>query len=569
MKLRKTAYLSFAYALTVFSAGAQTGVPDPVKRDPASIYIDAVKARMLDDIRQEESLLKDVIALKPDEAAPYHDLARIYLKQRKYDQAEALINKAINLDNKNIWYQATHAVALELQSKTEQAAKVYEQLAAIQRFNPEYIYQAARLYEASGKYREAVALIDKLAEKTGNENLILEQKQQLYLRMNDLDNAVKTARQLIKNNPEKTDYLYNLAELYNSNGQPEKALEIYQNAISQFPDDGKIQYGLALYYKNQKDIARYDEFMERAILNRQLSDEEQATMLFSYLQDAGTDSVRKNKAIAVSHKLAQMYPGNAQIIHLYGEILLNNDQSEEAREQFKKTVILEPSRFTAWQQLLFSYTDQENADSLIYYSAKALRYFPNQASVHYLNGIGHYHKKEYTTAIKSISRAIDLQPEENGGFLAEMYGLLGEIQNVTGNHDASDASYEKSLKLNPNNASVLNNYAYYLSVRGLRLSDAEKMSRKSLEIRPDESTFLDTYGWILFKQGNYSKAKEYIEKAADLNPSSDGTLLDHLGDIHYKLNDKEKAVELWKKAREKGTDNPHIDKKINDRKLYE
>jgi Tfp pilus assembly protein PilF len=104
----------------------------------------------------------------------------------------------------------------------------------------------------------------------------------------------------------------------------------------------------------------------------------------------------------------------------------------------------------------------------------------------------------------------------------------------------------------------------------VRLEEAEKMSKRSLELRPDEGTFLDTYGWILYRMGKFEKAKEYIEKAISLaKGEADGTLYEHLGDVYYKLNNVDKAVENWKKAQGKETDNPELDKKIKDKKLYE
>jgi Tfp pilus assembly protein PilF len=238
-------------------------------------------------------------------------------------------------------------------------------------------------------------------------------------------------------------------------------------------------------------------------------------------------------------------------------------------EQFKKALAIDPARFNVWQRLLFTYTDRQDADSLIKYSEKAMRFFPNQGMVHYLHGIGHFNKKSYPAAIKSLNRAIDLQPEDNTALLSDMYSSLGDIYNTLKDYKQSDSNYERSLRLNPKNATVLNNYSYYLSERGVRLADAERMSKESLVLRPGEATFLDTYGWILYKQGKYEQAKQYIEDALKANPEADGTLWEHLGDIYFKLGDGNKAVEFWKKAKEKGTENTQIDKKIQDKRIYE
>ena len=98
MLVRKKAFLLIFFYATSLHAFAQSpvdiaGVPDRSKGAEA-LYVDAVKARLLEDTRQEENLLKEVIRQKPDEAAPYYDLARLYRTQRKYDQAEELIKKS-------------------------------------------------------------------------------------------------------------------------------------------------------------------------------------------------------------------------------------------------------------------------------------------------------------------------------------------------------------------------------------------------------------------------------------------------------------------------------------------
>lgn len=117
---------------------------------------------------------------------------------------------------------------------------------------------------------------------------------------------------------------------------------------------------------------------------------------------------------------------------------------------------------------------------------------------------------------------------------------------------------------------MLNNYAYYLSVRNTRLDDAARMSKESLKIRPGEGTFLDTYGWILYQQGKYKEALDYIQKAVDANPyETDPTLFEHLGAVQFKLGNKDAAVTAWQKAKERGSENASIDKMISERKLYE
>ena len=92
---------------------------------------------------------------------------------------------------------------------------------------------------------------------------------------------------------------------------------------------------------------------------------------------------------------------------------------------------------------------------------------------------------------------------------------MGDAYHSLEEHSSSDANFERSLKIMPENPHVLNNYSYYLSLRSESLEKAERMSRKSNELVPDEPTYQDTYGWVLFKMGRFSESEEWIRRALE------------------------------------------------------
>ena len=59
-----------------------------------------------------------------------------------------------------------------------------------------------------------------------------------------------------------------------------------------------------------------------------------------------------------------------------------------------------------------------------------------------------------------------------------MYSILGNSYNEIKEYENSDKSYEKSLEYLPENVMVLNNYAYYLSLRGENLEKAKTNVKK-------------------------------------------------------------------------------------------
>ena len=116
---------------------------------------------------------------------------------------------------------------------------------------------------------------------------------------------------------------------------------------------------------------------------------------------------------------------------------------------------------------------------------------------------------------------------------------------------------------------MLNNYAYYLSVRGEHLDKAEQMSKQSNEIQPDQSSYEDTYGWVFYKEGKFNDAKTWIEKALSHGADKSGTVLEHYGDILFKMGDLNKALEYWQKAKDAGDGSDLLDKKLAEKKLVE
>jgi tetratricopeptide (TPR) repeat protein len=564
--------LALFAALTFLPAeGQDLKVPLTTTDEKAdSMYYDAIKAHMLEDDQLAKTLLQNVVSLKPGEAAPYYDLARLYVKDKNISKATEYIKKAIALNDDNKWYKEQYANILAIDNQYAAAAGIYDTLAQKEKDNKDYLLKASLLYERAGNHQQALDLLDQLAKVSGDDDAYLQQKQQIYLQMKDLDKAAKVTQQLIENNPGDGHYYMMLAELYENNKQPEKAMEIYRQALKELPDDPSIQMGLAEHYRRTNDTAKYSEYLTKLVTNKDLDAESQMGMLIELIQLAGDDSVKKKAAIDIAGKLAAMHNQNAQVQDIYGQVLVMNGEPEAASAQFKRSLAVDQSHFDVWQRLLSTYTSRKDADSLIYFSEKAIRLFPNQALAHFMNGLGHLNKKEYGKAANSINRAIDLQPEDNAGLLAEMYSTLGDLYYMDKQYTLSDSSYAKAISLQPDDASMLNNYSYYLSERGTRLEDAEKMSKRALELRPDEATFLDTYGWILYKMGKYKEAKDYVQRAIKgAGENTDGTLFDHLGDIYFKLNDAGKALEYWKKAMEKGSDDPQLDKKIKDKKLYE
>ena len=205
-------------------------------------------------------------------------------------------------------------------------------------------------------------------------------------------------------------------------------------------------------------------------------------------------------------------------------------------------------------------------DSLLVHTDRALELFPNQASLWFYNGVGHLLKKQTAQGIKSLEYGRKLAAD-NAELLGQFDTQLGDAYHELRDYPKSDAAYEAALSTDANNAQALNNYSYFLSLRGEKLDRAKTMAGKLVKQFPANATYLDTYAWVLYKLKDYAGARQALQTA--LQHTTDATVVEHYGDVLYQLNEKEQALAAWEKARQAGGASALIDRKIKDKKLYE
>lgn len=129
--------------------------------------------------------------------------------------------------------------------------------------------------------------------------------------------------------------------------------------------------------------------------------------------------------------------------------------------------------------------------------------------------------------------------------------MLGDLY-FNANEDAKGyVAYDSALVYNPSNVSVLNNYAYNLSLEARDLDRAEEMSRVTITKEPTNSTYLDTYAWILFQKERYDEARLYMEQALKADTTASAVLSEHAGDIWFKCGLVDEALDFWKQALER------------------
>jgi tetratricopeptide (TPR) repeat protein len=545
-----------------------TGEEDAPNTEYTVTFFNANKDKLAGNFESAASGFLRCIQLSPNESAAYYELARIYDQQNRLEEALPLAAKAKNIESKNIWYQALYAQINARSGKFDEAIKTYQQIIKQYPDAYDYYFQLASSYIFKGDYDSAIKIFDDIEKRVGVNEEISLQKQMLYMEMGKTKEAIAEIEKLVEFNPGEIQYLGVLAELYDKAGEKDKAAAVYKQLLEMDADNGLIHLSLAEFYRNSGESEKSFQELKKAFGSKDLDIDGKINVLLNYYSETELNKQLINQAYELCEALEKAHPEDAKSYSIYGDYLYRDERYEEARTKFITALKYDKSRFVIWNQILILDSQLNDFESMASNSEDAMELFPTMPSFYLFNGIAKVQLKNYESAVEVLNMGVDLVV---GNFLqlAQFYASLGDAYHYLDKHKESDEAYDNSLGIQDNNSYVLNNYAYYLSLRNENLEKAEKMAKKANELQPDEASFQDTYAWVLYQLGKYDLALVWLDKALNNGGVNDGTVLEHYGDVLFKLNRPQDALEYWKKAKEKGGASDLIDKKIADKKLYE
>ncbi|MBC7446823.1 MAG: tetratricopeptide repeat protein, partial [Hymenobacteraceae bacterium] len=565
-------------------AGNGDKLLSPQEREAAeALFIDGVRYLQLDEPTRALEKLVKTWQLDPTNAAVNYKLAETSVRLNQLPEALAYGKAAVRLEPKNRFYYLLLAQLYTGQQHYEDAADVYAALLREVPDSEKYLFPLADLYILTSRFDQALEALDRAEKRFGVVEETALKKQQIYLKRHDLPKAVAEGEALIAANPLEVRYVLGLAAmLANANANANandigRAQEQVDRALRLAPDHPQALLLRADLRRRLDDDVSAEADVRRAFRSPDLDIDERVRILVEYLKRltpvgaAGAEAPGQRQARQTALDLAaltvQTNPLEAKAFAIAGDLQTLADLKTEARASYLSAVKLDNSKFKVWQQLVYLDAELEQTDSLLRHSDRALALFPNQPILYLYNGSALFVKKEYARAARALEYGRKLvadEPEVRWRF----DGKLGNTYEALKEYEKSAAAYEASLAVQPDNAEVLNNYAYYLSLRNQQLEKARTMSERLIKLNPTDGTYLDTHAWVLYKLGEYEAARGFLEKALKGQPNPE--VLEHYGDVLWRLGRPDDALQQWQRARQLQREpSETLERKIHDKNLYE
>lgn len=531
-----------------------------------SLFLKGVTAFELGDVDESLDYLTNAMIKLPTSPGILHALADAYLATNDPTNAVYYATQAVKQEPDNIWFKLKVVEIHERTGNIESAIDVMKELIQSQPQKVEYYYKLADLYTKNSDLQSANNVYAEMIKKYGGDEVLHYRRYTNFNSIGKKDSALVELKKLAKIKQGDVSILYSIAELQISLNQDKEAKKTLNSILERNPQDQQALGLLLRMLIQQKDWLSLERRIDKTIDDNtvELGTKEQIIRtLIAVLQQSSEEEKGEVQRILFKNveRVVAQYPEESEAHLIKATVYLTLQNDELALPSLKKAIQLNEKDQSAWAELIQLWLRQSNFYEIIENSAKAELAFPENAFIQYAVGISHFSLKEYKEAIEWLNKA-SFSPARRE-FKSIIFTILGDAYNEIDNWPKSSVSYESAIKMDPNNATALNNYAYYLSVRSEKLNEAKMMSKKSLDIEPENPSFLDTYGWILYQIKEYDEAKIYIQKAVDVGGASP-EVYEHLGDVYQKLGNLVQAKKWWKLAFEMDPKRTYLQVRFND-----
>ena len=505
----------------------------PDKRKNATYFSNGLQSKYREDTDGAIRNFEQALRYMPDDAASMFELCEQYYNAGRLEDAFRMIQQAANLDPENKWYQMRLGQFYRNLEQYDDYIQLYEMLTAKYPDDPEMLGELIDAYLVTEQYNKALAKIDLLEKQVGENDFITEQRLSILKQNGDTKKVVAELEKLIKLNPENTRYYSMLAQVYSESGKDKDALRMYEKIKEIDPDDPYVNISLLEFYDKIGDKEKAFNELISAIRNQNLDLNTKASIYDYWMNKNQNSSNLNEQAKQCGLAFTETHPDDKIGYLILGSYYIVTENAALARTYYKKSLAIDSTDFLSWQNLIISESMLNENENVRDHAIKALKYYPMQPVFYWYAGVACAVLKSNDEAITYLEKGRRYTSDKVQ--MANFDAFLGDLYHEEGEEEKAFEAYERTLRNDPDNVLVLNNYAYYLAVKNQDLDKALEMSSKAVAAEPDNPIYLDTHAWVLYMKGDYKEAEKHMKKALKLLKEPDETYTKHYEAIMSKL----------------------------------
>lgn len=539
-------------------ASAQTGhaegkpTQDGIRADGR--IVNAVQMYEDENFTGAKTMLDAILKTSPDNDAAWYYRGLCNMRLKNAADSERDLKQAVALDSTNYWYRYMLAGLYGMTGRSVLTIDMYESLLRDFPKKSELYYGLANLYINQGQADKALKIIGDIETQFGKSDATVMTRFNILSRQERHEEAYEALEEYNEeySSPQVLSMLgdYEMG-MYNDSS----ALAYYDEALSLDKSYAPALLGKAETYRIARDYVSYFKTLDILMADRDATPAGKAEYLQAVFRQSDPRFMKSfsSQLDSTVNIAVNTHPADSSILQTAGLYYLVTDRKGAAADAFKKVMTEFPDNVGATASYIQTLLYINDWDKVVSACDSAMVRFPQEAGFLEFANAAEFNRKNYSAVIENCVKMLRIAPTDSATFVTA-WSTIGDMYHLLGDQSKAFKSYETALKVAPDNAPVLNNYAYYLSVEGKKLKKAYAMSKKTVEAEPDNATYLDTFGWILYLQGKALEAKPFFKHAMLYGGKDSATILDHYATVLEALGEKDLAKVYRQQAKNKASE---------------
>jgi tetratricopeptide (TPR) repeat protein len=551
--------------------GAITQLAEIVKLKPEVVahrFQLALLYTRLKRLDEAEKTLRDGVAAMPGSREAKLALVDFLVAQRSRETGEKQMRDFVAAAPADLEMKLALGSLLDRGGNVDGAIETYQSVISAdgdkaQGLSARNRIAAIRLRQ--GQRDDAKRLVGEVLQKNPRDNDALIMRGNLALESNDPGAAIADLRAALRDQPDAVGVMRVLARAHLANNEAPLAEENLRRAVQVAPADNGVRLELAQLLAQTGRADQAVALAEEAVKSAPQDVAARETLARFYL---GTNQLDRARTAAEDLKLLR--PDLASGHYLAGSVAVAQKRSDDARKDFEQALSIQPGAvdaLAALTRLDMSANRQAVAMSRV---VSLVEQQPKNAAAQNLLGELQLAAKDYAAARQSFSAALT-----NGPRWWVPYRNLALAELAERRTDEAIAAYRKGIDATSQEPNLVTDLAT-LYERGGKPDEAIKLYESLLAAKPrlelaannlammlithrndqpsldrardltasfaglNNPALLDTHGWVLYRRGAYAESLPALERAVELAPGSP-LLRYHLGMAQLQTGQTENA----------------------------
>jgi tetratricopeptide (TPR) repeat protein len=590
---------------------------------PGQVGVELQLARALagkGDFESAEQLYRQIIAQDKSIQAPYSELYKMFLYQRKVAEAEQVLKLGVQNNPKQFGYLTMLALHYSLQHRTPEMLSVLQQIKSHANEFPEAYMVVGEFYLRLGDGETAIKEFKEGQAKDPKKKLDYEKRIiEVLMRQGKRSEAGERNSAILKTNPNDNDAKGLAASFLLDKGDINRAIVELQAVVTAAPDNFVARYNLGRAHFAHGDVEQARQMFQKvielkadyiparlALAEIEVSKGEFDGALKTAGQILAFDRGNLNAMLIESAalmgqkkftesrgRLAAMLktnPNSPDVYFQLGVADLAESKFKDAEGNFRKSYDLNPANSRGLIGMVETDMAQNKSEDALALLQTEADKAPNRPELRVALARTAGRVGKFDTAIGEYQKVLNVL-DKNSKDRGQIYLQVGDIYyrkgddvsaiealqkareilpesgvvlttlglafDHAGRTPEAKQIYEAALKLDSANGIALNNLAFLLAEHNGDLDDALTKGTRAKQLMPNLSEVSDTLGWIYLKKNLSDDAVKIFQELVAKSPNH-STYRYHLAMALKQKGDKPRAI---KECQEALKNNPSKDER--------